>query len=788
MQNEGNQPPQPPHRPSGQLKPPEYYGWQYDQDYPDASQQQDPHNVPPPQPPPQPPQTFYGPPVSRQERRSAEFQARSQEPLTDMGTTLGYGQGMEYQYFDAPQPSQPMEKMRQERLQHLRENIMRHQQRRMSNVSDILPWKGKEARQNAAVPPLPNPKKTNRPGGSSQPLREPIQQMSPLLGPQEISPVRSSTLPPSKMRPIVAQAGMQPASVPAQDTGMIQRVRIGRAAMILTGAFIASRVLGLLRTSMFAAVFGTSNISDAYLQAFLIPELIFNIIAGGALSSAFIPAFVGEKDENTAWRLASSALNLAIAIMMVLATLAIIFAPYLVPLFNPAVDIHSAQDLAVHQQEVNLIIQLTRIMLLQSIALGGSVIITSVLQAKQNFMLPALGTVLYNVGIIVGLIPGLFLLFHSPVQNGHHGLSPSSQIFAIYCVTWGVVLGAILQVVIQIPGLWKVRMHYKFLFDWRNPTIIQVGRQMVPRIINAAMLYFSIFVDRGLIGLLAGVAGTAGTDGLITQYQQALQLVLLPLSIFGMAISTAAFPTLAENVTKGRFDRVRSTVLETLRSILFMSIPSSVGLIVLALPIIQVLFEHGAFNLQDARATAIPLACFSIGLMGLAAVEILTRSFYAFRDSRTPVIISVGQFILKIALSLVLIDLAYFWGPQWGLGVLAFSTSVAAILEAFVLFWILRDRIGDIQLRPIGIFIGRVLLAAVAMGVGLFIVRTILDLILVTTNDLTLGFTGTLLALIKLAIEMFVGLFIYLRVSRLLGIEELGPVHRVLDRLKLSWI
>ena len=787
MQNEGNQPPQPPHRPSGQLKPPEYYGWQYDQDYPDASQQQAPHNVPPPQPQ-QPPQTFYGPPVSRQERRSAEFQARSQEPLTDMGTTLGYGQGMEYQYFDAPQPSQPMEKMRQERLQHLRENIMRHQQRRMSNVSGILPWKGKEARQNAIVPPLPNPKKTNRPGDPSQPLREPIQQMSPLLGPQEISPVRSSTLPPSKMRPIVAQADMQPASVPAQDTGMIQRVRIGRAAMILTGAFIASRVLGLLRTSMFAAVFGTSNISDAYLQAFLIPELIFNIIAGGALSSAFIPAFVGEKDENTAWRLASSALNLAIAIMMVLATLAIIFAPYLVPLFNPAVDIHTAQDLAVHQQEVNLIIQLTRIMLLQSIALGGGVIITSVLQAKQNFMLPALGTVLYNVGIIVGLIPGLFLLFHSPVQNGHHGLSPSSQIFAIYCVTWGVVLGAILQVVIQIPGLWKVRMHYKFSFDWRNPTIIQVGRQMVPRIINAAMLYFSIFVDRGLIGLLAGVAGTAGTDGLITQYQQALQLVLLPLSIFGMAISTAAFPTLAENVTKGRFDRVRSTVLETLRSILFMSIPSSVGLIVLALPIIQVLFEHGAFNLQDARATAIPLACFSIGLMGLAAVEILTRSFYAFRDSRTPVIISVGQFILKIALSLVLIDLAYFWGPQWGLGVLAFSTSVAAILEAFVLFWILRDRIGDIQLRPIGIFIGRVLLAAVAMGVGLFIVRTILDLILVTTNDLTLGFTGTLLALIKLAIEMFVGLFIYLRVSRMLGIEELGPVRRVLDRLRLSWI
>lgn len=699
-----------------------------------------------------------------------------------MGTTLGYGQGMEYQYFDAPQPSQPIEKLRQERLQYLREERMRRQQRRMGEISSILPWKGKEAKQNIVVPPFPGPKRTNRPGGPSQPLHSPIQQMSPLPGPQEISPVRSSTLPPSQMHPMPARTDLQPAAVPAQDTGMIQRVLISKAAMIITGAFIASRVLGLLRTSMFAFVFGTSNVSDAYLQAFLIPDLIFNIVAGGALSSAFIPAFVAEKNEKSAWRLASSALNLAIVIMMVLAALAIIFAPYLVPLYNPAVDIHTAHDLAVHQQEVNLIVSLTRIMLLQPIALGGGVIITSVLQAKQDFMLPALGTVVYNVGIILGLIPGIVIAVH--------GRTSASEITAVYYVTWGVVIGAILQLVIQIPGLWKQKMRYTFSFDWRDPTIHQIGRQMVPRIINAAMLYFSTFVDRGLITLLAAVAGAAGTNGLITQYNQALQLVLLPLSIFGMSISTAAFPTLAENVTKGRLDRVRNTIMETLRSILFMSIPSSIGLIVLALPVIQALFEHGAFSLSDAEATAIPLGCFAIGLAGLAAVEILTRSFYAFRDSKTPVIISVAQFILKIALSLILIDLATFWGPQWGLGILAFSTSVAAILEATVLFWVLRDRIGGIPLRPLGLFLGRILLASAAMAVGLLIARAILDLVLVTTKTPALGLGGTIIALIKVMLEVFVGLFIYLRVSRLLGIEELelGPVRRVLNRLKLSWI
>jgi putative peptidoglycan lipid II flippase len=691
---------------------------------------------------------------------------------------------VEYQYFDAPQPSQPIAQLRQERLQQLREERMRRQQRRMGDSAGILPWKGREPRPFVA-PPSPSAAKGVQRAGP--PLHPPqVQQMSPLLPPssyaeQEFSPVRASTLPPPNMRNASersAEAHVQPASTPAQDTGMIQRARIGKAAMILTGAFIASRVLGLLRTSIFSYVFGASNISDAYLQAFLIPELIFNIVAGGALSSAFIPAFVGEKSEKSAWRLASSALNLAIAIMVALAVLAIIFAPYLVPLYTPATNIHNANDLAAYRQELTLIISLTRIMLLQAIALGGGVIITSVLQAKQNFLLPAIGTVLYNVGIILGLLPGLYFALHNQ----------RNDIVAVYCVTWGVVLGAILQVFIQIPGLLRLKMPYSFSFDWRNPAIRQIGRQMVPRIVNAAMLYFSIFVDRGLIGLLAGVAGAAGTDGLITQYTQALQLVMLPLSIFGMSVSTAAFPTLAENVTKGRFDRVRSTILETLRSILFMSIPSSIGLIVLAFPVIQVLYQHGAFRLSDAQATAIPLACFALGLAGLASVEILTRSFYAFRDSRTPVIISVGQFLFKIMLSLVLIDLAYFWGPQWGMGVLAFSTSTAALLEAVVLFWMLRDRVEGLHFRDLATFVGKVALASVIMGAGLLVVRWFLDMVLVTTRVPALGFGGTLEAAIKLLLEVFVGLFIYLRVARRLGIEELGPVKRILDRLNLSWI
>ncbi len=305
---------------------------------------------------------------------------------------------------------------------------------------------------------------------------------------------------------------------------------------------------------------------------------------------------------------------------------------------------------------------------------------------------------------------------------------------------------------------------------------------MVPRVINAIMLYSSIFVDRSLLLLLVVIAGK-NINGLITEYYQAFQLVLLSVSIFGASVSTAAFPTISEYVTNGRMDRVRAIITETLRSILFLSIPSCFGLGVLALPVIQVLYEHGSFALNNATATAVPLTFFAIGLAGLAAVEILTRAFYALRDSTTPVAVSIGQFLFKIALSIVLIDLAV-WGSQWGMGVLAFSTSLAGLLEAGVLIWLLHQRIGGLQLRELGLYIVRVLIAAGTMGVVLLILRFILDHIFVTTTNTALGAGGTFLAVFKLLVEISVGFFIYVRAARILGIEELEILRRLTERLK----
>src|SRR6266480_4964417 len=239
-----------------------------------------------------------------------------QQPVQDMGTSLGYGQGMEYQYVNTPQPSQPLPQLRQARLQQLREDRMRRQQRRMKSDSpSFFTHKSTKQPSNAMPPPAVKPPVSPwNQQIASQPSAP--AQMSPEV---PFSPAEAMPVPPSRLSPIIQRSpsGLskevgeqrQSAAESAQDTGMLQKARIGRATLILTGSFIASRFLGLLRTSLFAYVFGASSTSDAFLQAFLVPDLIFTVIAGGALSSAFIPVFtqyiVGDHDEKTAWHITS---------------------------------------------------------------------------------------------------------------------------------------------------------------------------------------------------------------------------------------------------------------------------------------------------------------------------------------------------------------------------------------------------------------------------------------------------------------------------------------------------
>jgi putative peptidoglycan lipid II flippase len=685
----------------------------------------------------------------------------------DMGGSLGYSQSIQYHSISVAQPSQAMPQLRQTRLQQLREDRMRRQQRRLSPDATAIARRNEPGAFSAApkVPPgslgamsvdAPFDERSASPQPSSS--EGLVRRVQPGPGGR----TNSAALPPLAIEP-------------AQDTGMIQRVKVARASSLISGALMLSSVLGLLQTFLFTYVFGGGTDSDAYLQAYLIPNLIYTVVAGGALSSAFIPVFtsysIGRKDEKAAWHIASSSLNLATIAMIAFSVIGFFLAPLLVPIYA-----HGSP-----QAEIDLIVTLTRIMLIQAVVLGSGVIVGAVLNTKQDFTRTALGTVLYNVGLIAGLLPGFFMTFHERTT------SPGEA--AVYAATFGVVLGALLQIGVQLPGLRKVKMRYSLVFDWRHPGVIQIMRQMVPRIINAVMLSFSTAVDRFLLSFLGAVVATHLLTGLINEYFQAFSILLLPVSIFGSSVSTAAFPTLAGYVTRGRFDRVRSIIMETLRGILFLTIPSAVGLIVLAFPIAQALLEHGNYTLQNAQFTSVALLFFAIGLPALAAVEILTRSFYALQDSRTPVTISVAQFILKIALSVILINMAAF-GVQWGMGALAFSTSIAGILEAIVLFMLLSQRIEGFDLRALMGFFGRAAVASAVLAVVLFIARTGLDRVIDTTSMNQLFIPGILAALVKLLIELGLGSLAFLVVARLLHMEEMnsGLVRRVLNLLRIPWL
>lgn len=671
------------------------------------------------------------------------------ESIQDMGTSLGYGQGMEYQYSDVPQPSLPMPQLRMEKLQ----------QQRYQQIRQQLQGK-QEITQTFKKPKIP---RTTTPLYS---LRQ-AEEVTPLISIEEESENDSAIKP---------------------DTGVMRKIRVGQATFILSGSFIASRVLGLVKTSLTAYILGATIFSDAFYQAFTIPDTIFNIVAGGALSSAFIPVFTHymskEKDEKTAWHVANASLTLATIIMVVIALIAAIFADKIVPLYNPPTTPERAAT-------IPIIVTLVRIMLLQSIILGAGSITNAVLNARQNFFLPAIGTVLYNAGSIIGLMPGLILKI-----TGH-----GDPQVAVYSASAGIILGALIQVGIQLPGLARVGMHYRPSINWRHPAVIQIGRQMLPRIFNAAMLSSSVFVDSFLIGRLGLVSTDSDMiNGLKTESMQAMQLMQLPLGVFGMALATATFPTLAEYVTRGKMDKVRGLIQETLRGILFLSIPSCLGLILLGLPIVQALLAHGSyvtdnaghFTLEKANATVLALNMFAIGLPAFATIEILTRSFYAMRDSKTPVIISVAQFILKIVLSVVLITpFTALGGVLWGMSSLALSTTIASILEAIALFFLLSKRIRGLIEKSLGVFTLRVLAAASGMSIAVFLARFLLDLSLNTTDTHRFIFTGLTeigISILKLSIELVIGSVIYLRLAKLFGIEEMGPIRRLLDRLKLSWI
>jgi putative peptidoglycan lipid II flippase len=584
--------------------------------------------------------------------------------------------------------------------------------------------------------------------------------------------VRAPTRPPTEKVPaaavgtIVASVGVSaPSSAPdgvevdEQPSSAMRALRPGnlvRATAIVSGALLLSRVLGLFRTTLFAYTFGLSIEADAFTNAFVFPEIIFNIVAGGALASAFIPVFtsylIEKNDRRSAWHIASAALNLSIAALTILAIVGFIFTPQILTIIlNP---IFTRPD----QSEANLIVNLTRIMLLQPIFLGGATVAVAILQARQSFVLPAIAQVIYTASLILGIL--------ATMADNRWGIFGHN--LGIYGPALGVVLGAFLQLIIQIPGLRREKMKYRPTFDAFHPGVRQMFRMMVPRLINAAMLYLSVIVNRSLLSIL-------NNDGAVYGYVTAFTLVMLPIGVFGMAVSQASFPTMAAFVAAGEWQRLRDTIMRTLRGVTYLALPSALGLIVLAQPLTQFLLGHGEVDLEKIYVIWQPLIFFSIGLLGLSLVEILVRSFYALHDTRTAVEVSILQFMFVIGLSVLLLD-------PMGANGLALATALGSTGEAVVLLLLLRPRVGGLDLRSYGGFFLNTLGASVTAALAALAVYLAGGLVLpVSTTEASLMTTINLG--IRLSAAALVGVGAFYVSARFLGIADTVPLDRIFRRV-----
>ena len=468
----------------------------------------------------------------------------------------------------------------------------------------------------------------------------------------------------------------------AEKTSAADKAQIAQAAGLVMALFVVSRVLGLLREMVISYQFGTGGDLDAYLAAFRIPDVLFQIVAGGALASAFIPTFttlLARQDDKGAWRLASAVINLVLILTSACAILAALLAPWLVStIIAPGFD----------AQRQALTVDLMRLMLITPVIFGVSGVLMGILNAQQHFLLPALAPILYNLGIILGA------LFLAP-DMGVMGLAA------------GVVAGALGHLLIQIPGLVRFGLRYAPTLGLRDPGVREVGRLMLPRVVGLAAVQINFLVNTILASGLV--------PGSLTAINFAWLLMLLPHGVFAQSVATAAFPTFSSQAAKGQIAEMRNTLAATLRAILYLALPAAVGLIVLRKPLVQLIFQRGAFTETSTEMVAWALAFFALGLPAHAVVEVVVRAFYALHDTKTPVMIGIGAMVLNVILSLTFIAVfeALGWMPHGGL---ALSNSLATTIEMAVLLGIIRRRLGGLEGRRMLASLARIGLASLLMG------------------------------------------------------------------------
>ncbi len=507
---------------------------------------------------------------------------------------------------------------------------------------------------------------------------------------------------------------------------------IARASFVMIGALVASRVLGWLRLSVIGATFGETPQLDAFWAAFRVPNALFELLVAGALSSAFIPVFAGllaKEKEKEAWHVASSVMNVIVVSLMVLSGVMWLAAPWLVPTLV-------APGFAKDPAQLALTIDLTRLMLLSPIFMGLSSLVTGVLQSYRQFLAGAIAPLVYN-GVQI-----LFAIFLSPFVG-------------IHALAFGVIAGAAMMFLVQLPELTFRRTKYELAFDLSHPGVREIFALAGPRILPLGAVQLVFFVDTYLASSMP--------EGSLTALNYAFQLMLLPLGVYSIAISAAVFPTLSHYASLGQAARMRDALQQAIRWILFLTLPTAIVMVVLRRPIVNLLFQYGRFGAEAREMTQAAFLFYALGLAGHALVQILARAYYASRDTTTPAALTLISIGANVVLSVLL-------APSLGINGLALANSIATLAEAAMLFFFLAPR-ARLRLAGLGYSLLKQVTAALMMGVGmyLFIRLTNISFDLIVEPPKAILFLQTLIA------TAFGGL-VYVVAAYVLRINELQEV------------
>ncbi len=504
-------------------------------------------------------------------------------------------------------------------------------------------------------------------------------------------------------------------------------------AILIATASLLSRILGLVRDRLLFSTFGAGDVLDSYYVAFRLPDLIFNILVLGALSSAFIPVFLelwqqeeGTENRERSWQLANGVLNLIVLVLVVLGVLGFIFAPQIVPLFAPGF----------HGETLTQTVHLTRIMLIAILFFGVSNVVSSILNSLRRFFAFAIAPIFYNLGILFGII-----VFY--------------PLMGVAGLAWGVVLGAALHLAIQLPTALRMGYRYRWTLRWRHTAVQKVFRLMLPRTIGLGAVQLEQLVSTMIASTLA--------VGSVAVFYAANNLQSFPINIFGVSLAISSFPIFSQAFAQKDTKRFVNEFSRVFRRILFFIVPLSVLMLLLRAHIVRLVLGAGKFDWEATILTAQALGFFALSLFAQSLIPMLARSFYALQDTSTPVKIS----FVAVGLNIVL---GFLFSSVFGVIGLALSFSIASTIHMLTLLVVLRLRIGELDDDAI---LGATIRIIVASGFMAFVVWIMLQFLSLGINSRT--FVGIL---VQGGVAGTIGLFVYVLITMIFRFDEVSLIRQ----------